>query len=179
MCICQSSYGVLPTRGSGSDEDLVFDEFPTGKLRGKRAKVFDEKEIVYDFDILKVTGHVTWKHKMSTGKDAKLFLLRSSDGGGSHLPKLELAKYASETDEEGFTTTTFKFDRNDAKATNSYLFWNPGYNGVFWCKRVRMICIASLQVIDTHTMTQAKFFNWHMLSGTKQASSNLKTWLFA
>ena len=138
MCIFQSSYGVLPTRGSGADEDLEFNEFPTEKLIGKnffRSTMFAEKEIAYDFEILKVTGHVTWRHKKSKGKDAKLTLLRSSDGRDSNLPKLELAKYSNEPDnepdEEGFTKTTFEFDRNDAKATSSYRFWNPGKEGVF------------------------------------------------
>ena len=72
-----------------------------------------------------------WRHKKSTGKDAKLTLQRSSDGAGSNIPRLELAKYSNEPDEEGFTKTTFEFDRNDAKATNSYRFWNPGKEGVF------------------------------------------------
>ena len=131
MCICQSSYGVLLTRGSGPDEDLVFDEFPKEKLHGKRAKVFDEKEIAYDFKVLRVAGHVTWRHKKSTGKDAKLILVRWNDMQGDlSSPKLELAKYVHEPDEEGFTKTTFEFDRNDAEATNSYRFWNPGKKGV-------------------------------------------------
>ena len=131
MCICQNSNGILPTRGSGLDEDLVFDEFPKEKLHGKRAQVFDEKEIAYDFKILKVTGHVTWRHKKSRGKDAKLILVLWTDVGGGSSPKLELAKYAHKPDEEGFTKTTFKFVPDDAEATNSYRFWNPGKEGVF------------------------------------------------
>ena len=135
-CILQSSYGVLLTRGRGPDKDLVFNEFPTEKLLGKhffrRSAIFDEKEIAYDFEILKVTGQVRWRHKKSRGSDAKLTLVRYSDGeGGFDLSKLELAKYVHDPDEEGFTKTQFEFDRNDAKATSSYRFWNPGCKGVF------------------------------------------------
>ena len=147
-CVSQSSCGVFATRGRGLDEDVVFDCFPTKKLLGKecfRSTLFDDKEITYDFQILKVAGHVRWRHKKSRGKTAKLTIVRWSDGGGA-LPKLELAKHASETDVEGFTKTQFEFDRNDAKATSSYRFWNPGYKGVFWCKQVR-ISIVSLRVI--------------------------------
>ena len=136
MCICQSSYGVLltrgfGTRGSGSDEDVVFDKFPKEKLHGKRAKVFVEKKIAYDCKILKVTGHVTWRRKKSYVKDAKLILVLRNDVEGDSSPKLELAKYAHKPDEEGFTKTTFKFVPDDAEATNSYRFWNPGKEGVF------------------------------------------------
>ena len=135
-CVSQSSCGVFATRGRGLDEDVVFNQSTTKKLLGKdcfRSKIFDGKEITYDFQILKVAGHMKWKHKKSRGSDAKLTILRWSDGGGA-LPKLELAKHmVHEPDEEGFTKTTFEFDRTDAKATNSFRFWNPGYKGVFWC----------------------------------------------
>ena len=134
-CIVQSSYGVLPTRGRGPDQDIVFNEFPTEKLLGKnffRSTIFGEKEIAYDFRILKVSGHVRWSHIRTRGRAAKLTLLRWSDGEvACNLPKLELAKYVHEPDEEGFTKTQFEFVPDDAEATSSYVFWNPGYKGVF------------------------------------------------
>ena len=146
--ILQSSYGVLATRGRGTDEDLVFNEFPKEKLLGKnffRSTIFDEKEIAYDFQILKVSGHVRWRHKKSKGSDAKLTLLRWSDGEGDcNLPKLQLAKYVAEPDEEGFTKTQFEFVPDDAKATSSYRFWNPGYKGAFGANE----CASPLRVRD-------------------------------
>ena len=133
--VLQSSYDVLLTRGRGPDEDLVFDEFPPYKLLGKnffRCTTFDEKEITYDFEILKVRGHVRWRHKKSKGSDAKLKLARFRKNG-KIVEDLELAKYVHEPDEEGFTKTTFEFSPDNAEANSSYCFWNPGNNGIFRC----------------------------------------------
>ena len=133
-CILQSSYDVLPTRGRGPDEDFVFNEFPTEKLLGKnflRLTAFDEKVIAYDFKILKVSGHVRWRHKNSRGSDAKLKLARFRKNG-KFFEELELAKYRDEPDEEGFTKTKFEFVPEDAKANSSYQFWNTGSKGMFW-----------------------------------------------
>ena len=142
----QSSHGVLLTRGGETfgrslDKDLVFNKFPNGKLIGGnffRAAPFDEKEIEFDFTIMKVAGHVIWKYKKSRGKDAKLKLARF-DEDGKIVKDLELAKYVHKPDAEGFTKTEFKFDPNDAKATSSYLFWNPGHKGMRWCKVTQVL----------------------------------------
>ena len=147
-CILQSSYGVLPTRGRGPDEDLVFNEFPTEKLLGKnfyRCTTFDEKVIAYDFKIVKVSGHVRWRHKKSRGGDAKLKLARFRKSG-KIVEDLELAKYRDEPDEEGFTKMKFEFVPENAEANSSYQFWNTGSEGMFWCNRLR-ISIASVRVI--------------------------------
>ena len=131
----QSSCDVLLTRGRGPDEDLVFDEFPPYKLLGKnffRCTTFDEKKITYDFEILKVRGHVRWRHKKSKGSDAKLKLARFRKNG-KIVEDLEIAKYIDEPDEEGFTKTTFEFTPANAEVNSSYRFWNPGSKGIFRC----------------------------------------------
>ena len=133
----QSSPETIVCRGGGPDKEFIFKDFPTEKLYGKNhfgLTTFDNKEITYDHRVIKVSGHIKWKHEKSKGSGAKLILARFGNETGKLLGELQLAEYVHEPDADGFSEAKFEFDRNDAHATSSYSFWNPGAAGMFWCK---------------------------------------------
>ena len=178
-CLLQSSSGDILCRG-GPDEDFIFKDFPTGPLNGKNhfgLTTFDDEEIAYDYRVIEVSGYVKWKHQKSRGSGAKLNLARFSNETGKILGELELAEYVHEPDADGFSKAKFRFDRNDAQATSSYPFWNPGAAGMVWCKQLRAVLVC-LWIILTHTMTQASLCNCRILSAIKQANLSCASWRF-
>ena len=113
----------------------MFNEFPTEKLPGKQYRyltTFDRKEINCDFEIVKVCGHVKWKHNKSENSGAKLKLARFHKNG-MMIAEIQLAQYLHAPDDEGWTTPEFTFVRSGAGTTsNPYPFWNRGAAGA-WC----------------------------------------------
>ena len=154
----QSSPETIVCRGGGPDKEFIFKDFPTEKLYGKnhfKLTTFDKKEITYDYQVIKVSGHIKWKHQKSRGSTAKLKLARFNETG-KFVGELELAEYVDKPDTDGFSETKFEFARNDAQATSSHRFWNPGAAGMVWCKSLR-VALACLWIILTHTMIQVSF----------------------
>ena len=132
MLNLQKTRGTALTRGGKQVEDvIVFNDFPTEKLVGKqyrRLTTFDRKEIDCDFKIVKVSGHVKWRHSKTENSGAKLKLARFHKNG-KMLEEILLAQYVHKPDDDGWTKTEFRFVESDAAATSTYPFWNPGIPG--------------------------------------------------
>ena len=94
----QLTRGTALTRGKVEDV-IVFNEFPTEKLSGKqfrRLTTFDRKEINCNFEIVKVCGHVKWKHNKSENSGAKLTLARFHKNE-MMIAEIQLAQICSRT----------------------------------------------------------------------------------
>ena len=140
-CMLQLTRGTALTRGKLEDV-IVFNEFPTKKLSGKqyrRLTTFDDKNINFNFKIVKVCAHVKWKHNKSEDSGAKLKLARFHENG-MMIADVQLAQYVHAPDDEGWTKQEFTFDKSGAGTTSPHPFWNRGTAGALCIIRFRSIC---------------------------------------
>ena len=161
--------------GGGQSEEILFDIFPHEKLHGGircRDVGFDEKDMAYNFKVIKITGHVIWKYQSSSDAVAKLKLKRLHSSLLKHTPfgEVELANYddTRPPDADGFIKQ--RFDIN----ADSQQFWQQGKKGMFVLHWIEFFiggyfcCICKINL-------QAKACYCVTISGGRVPNLSLKT----
>ena len=128
--------------------------------------------MAYDFKIIKITGHVTWKYRSSGDGVAKLKFKRLHFSPSEDTPfgEVELAKYddTRPPDSDGFIKQCFDINADSQK------FWQEGKKGMFVLHWIELFVGGYFCCIHK-TNFQAKACDCVTISGGRVPNLSLKS----